>query len=66
MIGEGVVAVFAGVVDAAAFHLDRDDVQRAAIVGAPGLGVEIDAMHGWRTVCHTNRVEDDAGVRRVE
>jgi hypothetical protein len=45
MIGEGSVAVCAGVVKAATFHLDGDDVSRPVIVLATGLCIEIYAMH---------------------
>ena len=44
MIGEGVVAVFAGVEEAAAFHFDGDDVERGVVVEAAGLRVEIQAV----------------------
>ncbi len=55
VIGEGVVAVFAGVVGGAAFHFDGDDVERRVVVKAAGLRVEVEAedlgsggRHGWR------------------
>lgn len=41
MAGEGVVAVFAGVEEAAAFHFDGDDIERGMVVKAAGLGIEI-------------------------
>jgi hypothetical protein len=41
MIGEGVVAGFAGVEEAAAFHFDGDDVEGGMVVEAAGLGIEI-------------------------
>jgi hypothetical protein len=41
VVGEGVVAVFAGVVGGATFHFDGDDVGGAVVVEAAGLGVEI-------------------------
>ena len=37
MIGERLVTIFAGIVKSATFHLDGDDVSRAAIVLAAGL-----------------------------
>ena len=37
MIGEHLVAIFAGIVEAATFHLDSDDVSRAVIMLATGL-----------------------------
>jgi hypothetical protein len=45
MIGERVVAIFAGIVNAAALHLDRNDVRRAVVVFATGLRIEMDATH---------------------
>ncbi|MGB7283694.1 MAG: hypothetical protein WBE13_15620 [Candidatus Acidiferrum sp.] len=41
MVGEGVVAVFAGVEEAAAFHFDGDDVEGGMVVKTAGLGIEI-------------------------
>jgi len=41
MVGEGVVAVFAGVVGGAAFQFDGDDVGGAVVVEAAGLGIEV-------------------------
>ena len=46
VIGQGVVAVAAGVIGFAAAHLDGDDVQLAVPMGAAGLRVEIEAMDG--------------------
>ena len=50
MVGEGVVAVFAGVVEAAAFHFDSDDVEWRVVMETAGLGIEIQAADigsGW-------------------
>ena len=44
MVGEGVVALFAGVEEAAAFHFDGDDVEWGMVVEAAGLGVEMEAV----------------------
>ena len=43
MVGDGEVAVFASVVNAAAFHFDGDDVQGRVVMKATGLGIEIEA-----------------------
>jgi hypothetical protein len=40
MIGEFVVALFAGIVNPTAPHLDRNDVIWTVIVLAPGLGIK--------------------------
>ena len=37
MIGERLVAILAGIVQAATFHLDGDDVSRPVIMLTPGL-----------------------------
>jgi len=37
MIGERLVAIFAGIVEAATFHLDSDDVSRPVIMIATSL-----------------------------
>lgn len=41
--GQDIVAVLAGIVGHTTPHLDGDDVERAVVVDAAGLGVEIDA-----------------------
>jgi hypothetical protein len=43
VVGQGVVAIFASVVDAAAFRFDGDDVGGAMVVEAAGLGIEVEA-----------------------
>jgi len=51
MVGEGVMAVFAGVVEAAASHFDSDDVERRVVMETAGLGIKIQAADigsGWR------------------
>lgn len=44
MVGEGVVAIFTGVENAAALHLYGDNVEGKMVVGTTGLRVEIDAV----------------------
>jgi hypothetical protein len=41
------VAILAGVVDPAAFHLDGDNVRRRVVVLATRLRVEADSAHTW-------------------
>ena len=43
MAGQDVVAVLAGVVKAAAFHFDGDDVERRMVMKAAGFRIEIQA-----------------------
>jgi hypothetical protein len=50
--GEGLVGILAGVVDAAAFRLDRNNVGWSVLVRTPGLGIEVDATHRWRVRTH--------------
>lgn len=52
MAGEGIVAVLAGVVEAAAGHADGDDVARGMPVEAAGFGVEIEAVDFGGVVRH--------------
>jgi|GEM_PF-6528752 len=54
VVGEGVVAVFTGVEEAAAFHFDGDDVERGVEVKAAGLGIEMEAMDFWGEWRHWN------------
>jgi len=58
MIGEGGVAVDTGVVEAAALHADGDDIEGRVVVGAAGLGVEIDSMHSRPMPYHDHRIDD--------
>jgi hypothetical protein len=47
MSGEGIVAILAGIVNAATFHLDGEDVRGTVIMLAAGLRVEMDATYVW-------------------
>jgi hypothetical protein len=47
MAGESQVAILAGVIEPAAIHLDGDDVGRAVVVEAAGLGIEVEAADLW-------------------
>ena len=50
MAGEGVVAILAGIEEAAAAHLDRDDVECGMVMETAGLRVEMQTEHfrnGW-------------------
>jgi hypothetical protein len=52
MVREGLVAILTGMIDGAAFGLDRNNVGRAVVVRTPGLGVEVDAAHRWKVRTH--------------
>jgi hypothetical protein len=52
VIGERSVAVFTGVVDATAPHLDGDNVSGLVIVLAPSLRIKIDATNFWKSRNH--------------
>jgi hypothetical protein len=52
MIGEGDMAVFAGIVNAAASHLDCDNVHRLAVVGTTGLRINLDSTDFWNILGH--------------
>jgi hypothetical protein len=45
VIGEGVVALFARIVNATTFHLYSDDVGGSVIMLATGLRIKVDAAH---------------------
>lgn len=45
MVREGLVAILAGVIDTAALHPDRDDVESGSIVSAAGLRIQIDSAN---------------------
>lgn len=47
MIGERDMAVFAGIVKAAALHFDCDNVHRLAVVGATSLRINTDSTNFW-------------------
>ena len=47
MPGQRNVAILAGVVEAAALHLDGDDVGGAVVVEASGLGIEVQSADFW-------------------
>jgi len=49
MIRERDVAVFASVVDAAALHLDGDDVGGGVVMEAAGLRIEVEAVNEGRS-----------------
>jgi hypothetical protein len=60
--GQGFVAVFAGVVEAATLHPDCDDVFQLAVMSASRLRVEADSadigIGIGMTMWHGYRVED--------
>jgi hypothetical protein len=58
VIGEHRVAVFAGIVDAAALHLDRNNISGSVIVLATGLRIKVDATNFWRSRKH-GRTENE-------
>jgi hypothetical protein len=58
MASQCVMAILAGVVDAATLHLDRNDVLRLAVVSAASLRIEADSAHIGLSIGHGYRVED--------
>jgi hypothetical protein len=61
MAGQSRVAIFTGIVDAATFHLYRDDVQLRAVMSAACLSIQFDSAHAGRGLQHTPRIK----ARRV-
>ena len=64
VIGESGMAIFACVVNAAALHLDRDNVGKPVIVPATGLCVEVHAAHIGKTRSH-NQFRHARRIRQV-
>jgi hypothetical protein len=60
--GDRVVAVLAGVVTAAALHLDRDDVGWTVIVLAARLRIQINATHGRKIRSHCSPSGTDYSI----
>ena len=52
MASQGNMAILAGVVDAAALHLDGDNVGEAVVVGATGMGIEVQSVDFWSFFGH--------------
>jgi hypothetical protein len=52
MIGELDMAILAGIVNAAAPHLDCDNVHGLAVVGATGLRINLDSTDVWEVLGH--------------
>lgn len=64
VIGEGFVTVLAGVVEAAAGHLDGDDVERGVVVETAGLRVELEAVDFWRVMGHLFMIAEVGAAAR--
>jgi hypothetical protein len=47
MVSEGHMTILAGIVEAAALHLDGDDVGGLVVVEAAGLGIKVQAANFW-------------------
>jgi hypothetical protein len=60
VIGERGVAVFAGIVDAAALRLDRNNVSGSVIVLAACLRIKVEATNFWKSRNHGR-----TGKRRI-
>ena len=54
VVCERVMAIFAGVIHAAAFHFDCDDIELGVVMKAAGLGIEIEAVDFWSGRKHGN------------
>lgn len=57
MAGKSNVAVLAGVVETATFHLDGDDIRGAVVVEAAALWIEVEAANFWRFLRHALPLE---------
>jgi hypothetical protein len=52
MIGERLMTILAGIVDATTLHFDRDNVGGSVIVLTTGLRIKIDATNLWKSRNH--------------
>ena len=52
VVGQGVVTIFAGIVDAATFHLDGDNVGGAMVVEAAGFWIKVESRDFGRECRH--------------
>jgi hypothetical protein len=52
MIGELAMTIFAGIVNAAAPHLDCDNIYWLVVVAATGVRIDIDSANFWRVLGH--------------
>ncbi len=61
VIGERGVTIFAGIVDATALHLDRNNIARSVIVPATSLRIKIDAANLGNSRNHREPRKNDGG-----
>jgi hypothetical protein len=66
MIGEGSVAVFAGIVNAAALHLDRNNVSGSMVMLATSLRIKIHAANFWKSRSHRVHRKRETSTNRQE
>jgi hypothetical protein len=52
MVRQREMAIFAGIVNAAALHFDCDNIHRLVVMGAPGLGIDIHPTNVWNILAH--------------
>ena len=63
------MAVFAGLVEAATFHFDGDDVERGMVMKATGLGIEIQAADigsGLRHLMNAGLIEQNSKMQQAQ
>jgi len=56
MTREGVMAIFAGVEQSAAVHLDGDDVARLVEMGTTRFRIQTKPVNGWRFERHGHQL----------
>lgn len=72
MVGHRIMAVLAGIIDAATLHLDGKDVKRRVVMSATRLGIQIDSVYMWMWLRHRfieqeiNIFESSFGDRRIK
>ena len=65
VVGQGHMAIFAGIVEAAAVHFDGDDVEWGVEVNAAGLRIEMDAADSKGLVGRLATHESSVRTRRI-
>ena len=66
VVGQGIVAILARVIEAAALHLDSHDVQYLVVMNAASLRIQINSVHGGMEFGHAYKVDEESGKRRVD
>src|SRR6202012_273746 len=64
--GQGIVAILARVIEAAALHLDSHNVQYLVVMNAASLRIQINSVHEGMEFGHAYKVDEERGKRRAD